>query len=173
MTEDETLRGAGSANDFVPPDPTLERMQLAVQECRGCGLYARATQAVFGKGTQRAEIMLVGEQPGDKEDLAGEPFVGPSGKLLDTEVHAQWQAAAPRQAERLRDLRLQALVGARARRGEAVDPGLPGRHRGAGHPGRELPSESRPRTVLPIGAGTPGHGHGAPFRDPPLGRSTV
>jgi len=84
MTEDETLRGAGSANDFVPPDPTLERMQLAVQECRGCGLYARATQAVFGKGTQRAEIMLVGEQPGDKEDLAGEPFVGPSGKLLDT-----------------------------------------------------------------------------------------
>ena len=84
MTEDETPTGTGSAADFVPPDPTLERMQLAVQECRGCGLYARATQAVFGKGTQRAEIMLVGEQPGDKEDLAGEPFVGPSGKLLDT-----------------------------------------------------------------------------------------
>jgi len=84
MTEDETPTGTGSAADFVPPDPTLERMQLAVQECRGCGLCARATQAVFGKGTQRAEIMLVGEQPGDKEDLAGEPFVGPSGKLLDT-----------------------------------------------------------------------------------------
>lgn len=81
---DEIARGTGSAEDFLPPDPTLERMRLAVQECRGCGLYAAATQAVFGKGTQRAEIMLVGEQPGDKEDLAGEPFVGPSGKLLDT-----------------------------------------------------------------------------------------
>jgi len=79
---DETAKGTGSAVDFLPSEPSLERMQLAVQECRGCGLYARATQAVFGKGTQGAELMLVGEQPGDKE--AGEPFVGPSGKLLDT-----------------------------------------------------------------------------------------
>ena len=84
MTDDPTAKGTGSAADFVPPDPSLERMKLAVQQCLGCGLYARATQAVFGKGSQRAEVMLVGEQPGDKEDLAGEPFVGPSGKLLDT-----------------------------------------------------------------------------------------
>lgn len=76
--------GTGSARDFLPSDPTLERMRAAVGECRGCGLYARATRAVFGEGTTRAEVMLLGEQPGDKEDLAGQPFVGPSGKLLDT-----------------------------------------------------------------------------------------
>ncbi len=76
--------GTGSAGDFLPSDPTLERMRAAVQGCRGCGLYARATQAVFGQGSTRAEVMLLGEQPGDKEDVAGQPFVGPSGKLLDT-----------------------------------------------------------------------------------------
>lgn len=59
-------------------------MAGAVQGCRGCGLYARATQAVFGEGVASARVMLVGETPGDKEDLAGQPFVGPSGKLLDT-----------------------------------------------------------------------------------------
>jgi uracil-DNA glycosylase len=55
----------------------------AVQGCRGCPLYANATQAVFGEGTLKAEVMLVGEQPGDQEDLAGAPFVGPAGKVLD------------------------------------------------------------------------------------------
>lgn len=82
--DDVEPTGTGSARDFLPSEPTLERMRAAVGECRGCGLYARATQAVFGEGTTRAEVMLLGEQPGDKEDLAGEPFVGPSGKLLDT-----------------------------------------------------------------------------------------
>jgi DNA polymerase len=54
-----------------------------VQECRGCPLYASATQAVFGEGAGHAEVMVVGEQPGDKEDLAGRPFVGPAGRLLN------------------------------------------------------------------------------------------
>jgi DNA polymerase len=54
-----------------------------VQECRGCELYENATQAVMGDGPDDAQLMVVGEQPGDKEDLAGEPFVGPAGKLLD------------------------------------------------------------------------------------------
>jgi uracil-DNA glycosylase len=54
-----------------------------VPGCRGCALYANATQAVFGEGAAHAEVMLVGEQPGDKEDLAGRPFVGPAGRLLD------------------------------------------------------------------------------------------
>jgi uracil-DNA glycosylase family protein len=76
--------GTGSAVDFLPPDPSLDSLRGAAARCRGCGLYANATQTVFGEGTSSAEIMLVGEQPGDKEDLAGAPFVGPAGRLLDT-----------------------------------------------------------------------------------------
>ena len=75
--------GTGSARDFLPDQPTLPRMREAVQGCRGCGLYLHATQAVFGEGRVGADVMLVGEQPGDKEDLAGHPFVGPAGALLD------------------------------------------------------------------------------------------
>ena len=55
----------------------------AVQRCEGCPLFADATQAVFGEGKLSSEVMLVGEQPGDQEDLAGAPFVGPAGQLLD------------------------------------------------------------------------------------------
>jgi DNA polymerase len=62
---------------------TLPQLREAVQGCRGCPLYVKATQAVFGEGAAHAEVMLVGEQPGDKEDLAGRPFVGPAGRLLD------------------------------------------------------------------------------------------
>jgi DNA polymerase len=58
-------------------------LRTAVQDCRGCDLHANATQAVFGDGQRHAEIMLVGEQPGDMEDRAGAPFVGPAGRLLD------------------------------------------------------------------------------------------
>jgi uracil-DNA glycosylase len=61
----------------------LEEVRLAAAECRACDLWKTGTQTVFGEGTQGAEIMLVGEQPGDKEDLAGRPFVGPAGRLLD------------------------------------------------------------------------------------------
>jgi uracil-DNA glycosylase family protein len=73
----------GSAADFLPEDPTLDRLREAARGCRGCDLYLGATQTVFGEGSKQADVMLVGEQPGDKEDLAGEPFVGPSGLLLD------------------------------------------------------------------------------------------
>jgi DNA polymerase len=58
-------------------------MRVAVQECRGCTLYANATQAVFGEGPKTAKLFVIGEQPGDAEDRAGHPFVGPSGRLLD------------------------------------------------------------------------------------------
>jgi DNA polymerase len=63
-------------------------MREAVQRCRGCELYADATQAVFGEGAQSARIMLVGEQPGDQEDREGAPFVGPAGRLLDEALEA-------------------------------------------------------------------------------------
>ena len=61
----------------------MAALTAAAAECRGCPLYADATQTVFGEGTLKSEVMLVGEQPGDQEDLAGAPFVGPAGKLLD------------------------------------------------------------------------------------------
>jgi uracil-DNA glycosylase len=72
-----------TAAPFLPDKLSMTALRDAVQGCRGCPLHANATQAVFGEGTLKAEVMLVGEQPGDQEDLAGAPFVGPAGKLLD------------------------------------------------------------------------------------------
>jgi uracil-DNA glycosylase family protein len=72
-----------SAARWVPDDHALPALGAAVAGCRGCDLWRDATQAVFGSGPSSAEVMLVGEQPGDREDLAGEPFVGPAGALLD------------------------------------------------------------------------------------------
>jgi DNA polymerase len=71
-----------SAADYLPEKRTLSSLRKAAQECRGCALYHRATQTVFGAGAARARILLIGEQPGDQEDLQGRPFVGPAGKLL-------------------------------------------------------------------------------------------
>ena len=68
---------------LLPERMSLARVREAAAECRSCDLYARATQTVFGEGPAKADVMLVGEQPGDAEDLAGHPFVGPAGKLLD------------------------------------------------------------------------------------------
>ena len=73
----------GSAADFIPPNPTLPKLRAASMTCRGCHLWTLGTQTVFGEGPKRARVMIVGEQPGDQEDRAGHPFVGPSGKLLD------------------------------------------------------------------------------------------
>ena len=72
-----------SAEPYVPDRPTLPKLREAAAGCRGCDLWERGTQTVFGEGSQRAEVMLVGEQPGDQEDKEGRPFVGPAGKLLD------------------------------------------------------------------------------------------
>src|SRR5947208_1008587 len=72
-----------SAAALIPADPDLGRLREAAGECTACPLYRNATQTVFGEGPDRALIMFVGEQPGDSEDLAGHPFVGPAGKLLD------------------------------------------------------------------------------------------
>lgn len=72
-----------TAAPFVPDTGDLGRLAAAVQPCRGCELYADATQAVFGAGSPAARVMLVGEQPGDAEDRSGRPFVGPAGRVLD------------------------------------------------------------------------------------------
>jgi DNA polymerase len=76
-------RATGSAADFIPAHPTLASLREAARGCRGCELWRRGTQTVFGAGPRRARLVLVGEQPGNDEDLAGRPFVGPAGKLLD------------------------------------------------------------------------------------------
>jgi uracil-DNA glycosylase family protein len=67
----------------IPVRPTLPRLRSAAQTCRACELWAGATQAVLGEGPTPADAMLVGEQPGDREDLEGAPFVGPAGRMLD------------------------------------------------------------------------------------------
>lgn len=100
-----------TAAAFVPGQPTLPRLRRAAAECQGCDLWKHATQTVFGEGREHAPVMLVGEQPGDREDRAGRPFVGPAGRILDealgrigldrTQVyvtnivkHFRWEAAA-------------------------------------------------------------------------------
>jgi uracil-DNA glycosylase family protein len=71
------------ATPFLPERRSLATLREAAAGCRGCHLWRGATQTVFGEGLKRARVMLVGEQPGDKEDLAGAPFVGPAGRELD------------------------------------------------------------------------------------------
>jgi uracil-DNA glycosylase len=75
--------GDDTARRFVPPGADLAALQAAAAGCTACPLHARGTQTVFGEGPEDAPLMLVGEQPGDREDLQGRPFVGPAGELLD------------------------------------------------------------------------------------------
>ena len=76
------------ATPFLPEKRNLTALRKASQGCRGCHLWRHATQAVFGQGRVKARVMLVGEQPGDKEDIAGAPFVGPAGRELDRGLEA-------------------------------------------------------------------------------------
>jgi DNA polymerase len=104
---------APGAAEFVPASRSLAKLRLAAADCRGCPLWKDATQTVFGTDPKKAELMLVGEQPGDREDIEGEPFVGPAGGVLakalesagiDAEAvyltnavkHFQWRARGKR-----------------------------------------------------------------------------
>jgi uracil-DNA glycosylase family protein len=71
------------AGKLIPGEPTISALKAAAANCTACHLYRDATQTVFGEGPEQALVMLIGEQPGDAEDRAGHPFVGPAGKLLD------------------------------------------------------------------------------------------
>src|SRR6059036_3514017 len=73
----------GDATPFLPERKTLQSLREAAAACRGCHLYAHATQTVFGEGLKRSKVTMVGEQPGDREDREGHPFVGPAGRILD------------------------------------------------------------------------------------------
>jgi uracil-DNA glycosylase family protein len=106
-------RADTSAAPFVPQRRSLTTLREAARSCRGCSLYLHATQVVFGAGPAGAEIMFVGEQPGDSEDRAGQPFVGPAGRVLDKALdevgidrdsvyltnavkHFKWKARGPK-----------------------------------------------------------------------------
>lgn len=79
----ETATRSGTAAELIPLNPTLQELQVAARDCKACDLWKLGTQTVFGEGSPRARIMLVGEQPGDQEDRIGRPFVGPAGRVLD------------------------------------------------------------------------------------------
>jgi uracil-DNA glycosylase len=83
-----TRTEAESAAEFVPTSRSLPTLRRAAAGCRGCPLWEDATQTVFGAGPKKAELMLVGEQPGDREDIEGEPFVGPAGGILARALEA-------------------------------------------------------------------------------------
>ena len=83
-----TCPSTSSAADFLPKKITLPTLADAAKKCRGCDLYCDATHVVFGEGPASASLVLIGEQPGDQEDLVGKPFVGPSGHLLDETLAA-------------------------------------------------------------------------------------
>src|SRR5215204_774637 len=74
--------------DLIPPRPTLSSVKDAAADCRACDLWKKGTQTVFGEGSRRVNVMFVGEQPGNEEDLTGKPFVGPAGRLFDDALEA-------------------------------------------------------------------------------------
>jgi uracil-DNA glycosylase len=81
--DDGGTRADDTARRFVPSGADLDQLRAAAAGCTACALHERGTQTVFGEGRPRARVMLIGEQPGDQEDLKGRPFVGPAGQLLD------------------------------------------------------------------------------------------
>ena len=82
-------RLARSARSFLPAQLSMAQLRESAAGCTGYDLYKHATQTVFGEGAVRASVMFVGEQPGDQEDLAGRPFVGPAGKIFDKALRSR------------------------------------------------------------------------------------
>ncbi|HLY38410.1 MAG TPA: UdgX family uracil-DNA binding protein [Candidatus Binatia bacterium] len=78
----------GTAAPLVPERPSLPKLRASAAQCKACDLWERGTHTVFGEGAAHAEVVFVGEQPGNDEDVAGRPFVGPAGKLLDRALEA-------------------------------------------------------------------------------------
>jgi uracil-DNA glycosylase family protein len=76
------------AEELIPQQLSIESLREAAAECKACDLWEKGTQTVFGEGKENARLMLVGEQPGDREDIEGRPFVGPAGRILDDALEA-------------------------------------------------------------------------------------
>ena len=175
----------------MPDRLSMTALREAAAGCRGCPLYADATQTVFGEGTLSSEVMLVGEQPGDQEDLAGAPFVGPAGKLLDRaldeagidrdsdlrhergqalQVEGSRPAPDPRQAELDGDDGLPPLARRRARPRQAASA-RPARGDRRAKPARaRLQGDAGPRAAARLGARRARDGDDPPERRAPLRR---
>jgi uracil-DNA glycosylase len=137
-----------TAQDWVPERPSLPSLRSAATDCRGCELWRDATQVVFSTGPASASMALVGEQPGDREDLAGEPFVGPAGRLLDEALAA---AGADRELVYLTNAVKHFRHEQRGKRRLHVKPDL--RHLVACHPWLEAELEVvDPDVVVCLGA---------------------
>ncbi|GAB2617997.1 UdgX family uracil-DNA binding protein [Pseudactinotalea suaedae] len=136
------------AAPWLPAKRTLSALQRAAPACRGCELWEDATQVVFGDGASTAAIMLVGEQPGDREDLEGEPFVGPAGRVLDDALDA---AGVDRDQTYLTNAVKHFRFDQRGPRRIHKKPGVA--HIEACHPWLEAELEAvRPRVVVALGA---------------------
>ena len=172
--------------DQIPVRPTLKSVRAAADGCRACDLYKRATQTVFGEGPTRPTVMMVGEQPGDAEDVAGHPFVGPAGKLLDRALaeagidrarvyltnvvkHFKWE---PRGKRRIHAKPNGAEIAA-CRPWLETEIALtrprvirvPWCDGGAGTAGPRLQGLAATGCVRPLAAGPSSDGHGAPLVD--------
>lgn len=77
------MKNLETAAPLIPLRPTIKKLEAIAASCKACHLWEKATQTVFGEGKSTSTVMFIGEQPGDKEDLSGHPFVGPAGALLD------------------------------------------------------------------------------------------
>ncbi len=83
VTRKSSISAASSAIDYFPRQLSLPSLKAAAADCKGCELWKKGTQTVFGEGRRQATLLFVGEQPGNEEDLTGKPFVGPAGRLFD------------------------------------------------------------------------------------------
>ena len=102
------------AEGFLPARRTLPTLRAAIPTCRGCTLYKHATQAVFGEGSAASRVMLIGEVPGDREDVLGKPFVGPAGRLLDEALADKMASAGGLGLAEIFKRQLQQMPGASA-----------------------------------------------------------
>ena len=177
--------------DLIPTKATLEELREAAKTCKNCDLWKLGTQTVFGEGAAHSKLMLVGEQPGDQEDLAGKPFVGPAGKLLDSALqeagidrkkvyvtnavkHFKWEPRGKRRIHKKPNAaeicRVQAVARCRNRRDPAQNNCLPRRHRRSGAAGQGFPRHAASRRVCEIRACALRGRHRASFFHPARAR---
>ncbi len=176
-----------SAFDFIPERPTIPKLWQAAQGCRACDLYKNATQAVLGIGPREAAAFFIGEQPGDQEDLAGKPFVGPAGKVLDEALveagiprdevfvtnavkHFKWE---PRGKRRIHDKPTMGEVKAcrpwletESRHRQAPGHRLPGSHCGPVADGTQVQDHGRAGQALRDSLGSLAHGDASSLGHP-------
>ena len=155
-----------TAAPLVPPRPSLKKLREAAAGCKACPLWKTGTQTVFGEGSPKAEVMFVGEQPGDQEDKEGKPFVGPAGRLFDNSMeeagidrsaayvtnvvkHFKWKAQGKRRIHQKPSWSEVAAclpwLEAELARRQAARARLPRRHGRPGAPRSPVPGDAAPR----------------------------